>query len=152
MRDLKTVGRRSRGSGGGLAIALTTTLFAGGCPLAALADQDRIALSCHWSVEQMKWGLSGQIVDQETFDEDDNFVLDKARMTGTRGSSTVEHRTYKMTINGQSISLSYIVGSDSIKYLFDMLSFTISENRTTLFPQGKMTLAGTGRCSTLLPP
>ena len=148
MGDPETVGKRTRGIGGSLAVALTTTLLAGCCPLAALADEDRITLSCHWSVEQMKWGLSGQILDQETFEENDDFVLDKGAMIATKGSSATDHRTYKLKIDGHSIDISYNSGNDSIRYVFDMLSLTISENRTTLFPHGKLTLAGTGRCST----
>jgi len=152
MRDPETVDKRAPSIGRGLAVALATTLFAGCCPLAAWGDEDRIALSCHWNVEQMKWGLSGQILDEEIFEENDNFVLDKGRMIATKGSSAADHRTYRMTIAGDSVSLSYIAGNDSIKYTFELLSLAISENRTTLFPQGKMTLAGTGRCSRLTPP
>jgi hypothetical protein len=64
-----------------------------------------MSLSCQWSIEQIKWSNSGEILDKVTFLEGDTFLFDKGNMTGTKGSLGARQRTYKMTIGDHSIDL-----------------------------------------------
>jgi hypothetical protein len=132
---------------------LTNLLLLGFSPLLVFAAEDRIALSCQWSVEQFKWGMSGQILDEETFAENDEFVLDKANMTARKGGldrSTL--RAYKLTVHDHVYELKYSDGTNYIDYTFDASSLALTEHRTIFFPQGRMTLVGSGDCAVLAQP
>src|ERR1051326_1875183 len=81
--------------------SLPTSLLALGCAsLPCFSDQGRINLSCNWTIEQTTWGMSGQILDQKTFTEEDRFVLDEVGMAGWRGGlDGARGRRYRMTFD-----------------------------------------------------
>jgi hypothetical protein len=132
-------------------VAVTSLLLVGCAPPPALAAGDDmislISLSCQWNIDQTKWSNSGEVLDKGTYAESDNFLLDKRNMTATKGSLAVSRRTYKMTMADHFINLKFNDDHDYIDYSFDRRSFSMSEHRTILFSQGRITFAGTGRCS-----
>jgi hypothetical protein len=97
--------------------------------------------------------MSGQILDEQEFTEEDSFVLDKVDMAGWRGGfDGARDKRYRLAFDDHSYDLQYFDQSNYISYTFDAVSWSITEHRTTLFPQGKMTLVGSGECSVIVQP